>query len=180
MWKEIEGFEGMYAVDESGRVKSLPRQVAGPYNSTRMLKEKELKPWVASGYLRVTLRKDRKETFAAVHRLVAAAFLPNPNNLNIVNHKDGDKLNNSASNLEWCTYSENMRHAFKNGLNGPHSLLSYKEVVDILNRKFQGQRAGYVYQSYKDKISKPGFYSVWGGYSYTKIYNTIQEEYKNE
>ncbi len=179
MWKDVKNYEGLYQVSDDGRVKSLAREVKGAYNSIHKLKEKELKPWVASGYLRATLRKDGIETFASVHRLVAQAFIPNSNSYDVVNHKDGNKMNNNVSNLEWCTASDNMYHAFKTGLNQPHSKLEYEEVVDIVTRKFTGQRAGYVYQDYAHKISKPGFYSVWGGYSYTKIYENIKENIKN-
>lgn len=74
---------------------------------------KELKPWISKhGYALVDLSVNKKITHKSVHRLVALAFIPNPDNKPEVNHKDGDKLNNSATNLEWSTKSENIAHSF--------------------------------------------------------------------
>lgn len=73
-----------------------------------------LKPWKSKGgYLIVQLNLDGVKKPHLVHRLVATKYLPNPDNLPQVNHKDGDKLNNSVENLEWCTQSENMKHSFR-------------------------------------------------------------------
>lgn len=97
-----------YLVSNLGRVKSLKNG-----------KEKILSPFKASnGYLRVSLSIDGKQKNFAVHRLVAMAFIPNPKNKSQVNHIDGDKLNNCVENLEWVSSKENMRHAFRTGLNG--------------------------------------------------------------
>jgi hypothetical protein len=71
------------------------------------------------GYSRVGLSKNNKQKFFLRHRLVAETYIPNPNNLPEVNHKDGNKLNNHVNNLEWCTCSENHLHAFKLGLHKP-------------------------------------------------------------
>lgn len=76
-------------------------------------KTRELKPWISKhGYALVDLSVNKKITHKSVHRLVALAFIPNPDNKPEVNHKDGDKLNNSATNLEWSTKSENIAHSF--------------------------------------------------------------------
>lgn len=73
-----------------------------------------------TGYYAVMLWLGNKSKCAKVHRLVAEAFIPNPDNLPCINHKDGDKLNNQVTNLEWCTYQENMQHAVRTGLTHPH------------------------------------------------------------
>ncbi|MGB2525678.1 HNH endonuclease [Flagellimonas sp. SN16] len=74
-------------------------------------------PFVANtGYLSVSFYKEGISHCFLVHRLLAKAFIPNPNNLRCINHKDGNKLNNSLDNLEWCTYSHNNKHAIENGL----------------------------------------------------------------
>ena len=113
-WKDVKGFEGLYVVSDCGKVKSL-----GNGNSTNpnFRKERILKTtYSANGYEKVKLNKEGKRKHAHVHRLVAIAFLDNPKNNPEVNHKDGDKLNNNYSNLEWVTASENQIHAFNNGL----------------------------------------------------------------
>lgn len=73
----------------------------------------------ANGYLRVYIRVDGKRKDFFIHRLVAEHFLPNPNSFTDVNHIDGDKTNNKVTNLEWCTHSHNVKHAFSKGLNAP-------------------------------------------------------------
>lgn len=106
-WKEIKGYESLYQISSSGRVKSLYRvdRLGRVYN------ERILTPEITKkGYLRVSLG-NRKDGFKKimVHRLVAAAFIPNPDNLPQVNHKDENKSNNHVNNLEWCdnTYNHN-------------------------------------------------------------------------
>ena len=107
VWKSVKGYEGLYKVSNLGRVKSIPR----PKTTGGILK-----PFKRAKYLSVDLRKINKRKTFQVHRMVAEAFIPNPNNLEQVNHKDGNKLNNVVDNLEWCTCSENVKHAYKNQL----------------------------------------------------------------
>ena len=95
-WKDIEGFEGYYQVSNMGNVKSLN------YNKTG--KEKIMKTWDSGqGYQKVQLCKDGKSKTYTVHRLVATAFLENPDNLPVINHKDENPKNNNVDNLEWCS-----------------------------------------------------------------------------
>lgn len=106
VWKDIKGFEGIYQVSNYGRIKSIVK-----YN--KLMKSALDK----SGYLKICLTdfKHKKHTFK-VHRLVAENFLENEIGKEQVNHIDGNKKNNKVENLEWCTQSENMQHAFKNNL----------------------------------------------------------------
>lgn len=105
IWKPIKGYENKYEVSNLGRVKSLERY--DKYN--RHIYEKILIPKKHSGgYLRVGL--SRKDYY--IHRLVAEAFIDNPNNKKYINHIDGNKTNNKVENLEWCTANENMQHAY--------------------------------------------------------------------
>ena len=102
-WKAIAGYEGLYEVSDMGRVKSLW------YG-----KEKILKPQNTSGYLKVSLRKDGHTKRQFAHRLVAEAFIPNPNNLETVNHRDEVKTNNVVSNLEWMSRADNNNYGTHN------------------------------------------------------------------
>lgn len=103
--KEITGFEG-YCVTESGEVMNLKTKRTLKFDVNNC------------GYRRVTLSKDGKTKRFFVHRLVALHYLPNPAGSEVVNHKDGDKLNNNVDNLEWCSSSRNRLHAFEVGLCG--------------------------------------------------------------
>ena len=99
-WRPLIGYEGLYEVSNRGNMKSLNYRRTGKEGILKAVKDKD-------GYLRVQLWKDGKRKMYAVHRLVAQAFLPNPNNLPIINHKDENKQNNKVENLEWCSISYN-------------------------------------------------------------------------
>ena len=124
--KDVCGYEGLYKVDENGNVFSV--------RNNKLLK----RMMFPSGYEYVHLCNGKGKTkLFRVHRLVAETFIPNPNNLPEVNHKDGDKLNNNVKNLEWCTNLENMRHSVETGLrnikgeNNPSAKLTVKDVINI-------------------------------------------------
>lgn len=103
-WKDIDGYEGYYQISSLGRVKSLERVTV----TGRLMEEKLKEPWVDdNGYLNVHLYKEGKRKHFRIHRLVAQAFVPNPRNLDEVDHKDTDRKNNRAKNLRWVTHSEN-------------------------------------------------------------------------
>ena len=115
IWKDIKGFEGLYQVSNLGRVKSLTRKVK-TFNGFRTSKGQLLKPLKTNrGYYRVDLKQKQKNKYVSIHRLVSEAFVPNPNNYRIVNHKDSNQANNNADNLEWCTQSYNVKYAYKYG-----------------------------------------------------------------
>ena len=109
VWKDIDGFEGLYQVSSFGRVKSLKRYVKKSNGKTMLVNERICKPFVNKGYFYVTLSKNGHQPNKKVHRLVASAFIPNPKSLPHINHKDEVLSNNKASNLEWCTEDYN-RH----------------------------------------------------------------------
>ena len=106
-WKDIEGYEGLYQVSNLGNVRSL--KFSGG-NKVKLLKQNTTK----EGYKRVGLCKNGKRKDYRIHRLVAMTFIPNPDNLPIINHKDEDKTNNNVKNLEWCTYEYNNNYGTRN------------------------------------------------------------------
>ena len=127
-WKDIIGYENEYQINQFGEIRTLK-------DSPKLKKYNVLKPQInkRNGYVYQMLYKNGKEKLLRVHRLVAMAFLPNPNNLPQVNHKDGNKQNNSVDNLEWCEQSYNMKHAFKTGLEKPSE--KQKAAVRKTNEK---------------------------------------------
>lgn len=97
-WKDVNGYEGLYRVSNLGRLYSVRRN-------------KFMSFYDQHGYKRLKIEKNGKEQDFAIHRLVAFAFLPNPDNLPFINHKDEDKENNRVSNLEWCTAKYNSNYS---------------------------------------------------------------------
>ena len=107
IWRDIHGYEGKYQVSNYGRIKSL---------YTNKLKKATIKN---TGYKCVDLYLNGKRENKTIHRLVAMAFIPNPNSYKVINHIDGNKLNNNVNNLEWCTQSYNIKHSYDNNLHIP-------------------------------------------------------------
>lgn len=103
IWLPIQDYEGLYAVSNMGRVKSLANDKS---RKEKILRQGKLK----TGYLVVVLCNDGKVKNCKVHRLVANAFIPNPNGYRCVNHKDENPSNNQVDNLEWCTYKYNVNY----------------------------------------------------------------------
>lgn len=108
-WKSIKGFEGLYKISNYGNVKSL---FFWDINKRKyIIKERIIKPITdKDGYYIIGLYKNKKRKTYKVHRLVAEAFITNPNNLPQINHKDENKLNNRVDNLEWCSVIYNLKY----------------------------------------------------------------------
>ncbi len=116
IWKDIKGYEDIYKISNTGKVMRKSVLTKNGHNF-HMCKERELVNYFYNtGYFRVGLSMNKKQVKFYLHRLVAIAFIPNPENKPEVNHKDGDKTNNNDWNLEWSTISENSIHAFNLGL----------------------------------------------------------------
>lgn len=129
--KWIEGYEGLYFIDTLGNIVSVPR-IEGRYihNKYNVMKTKTKN----NGYVEVSLMRDGKMKTVLLHRVIAKAFIPNPDNLPWVNHKNGIKSDNRIENLEWCTVSQNTKHAFDNNLgNSKINALKALEKYNALN-----------------------------------------------
>lgn len=124
-WKWIvykqHDFTNKYMVSDQGRIKSVDRYTEKQHQfyKGQVIKQKEIKRKGNTSYMSVILWDNGKPFTVEVHRLVANAFLSNPNNLPCVNHIDGNGTNNSMDNLEWCTYSHNVRHSIDDLGNHP-------------------------------------------------------------
>ena len=130
IWRDIEGYKGLYQISNKGHVKSL-------YNgSERILKLHDN----GKGYLRVNLTKENTSKHIRVHRLVARAFIPNPDNLPEINHRDENKKNNCVENLEWITHIDNCNYGTRNersGYSRSKPILQYSKSGEFI-REWQG------------------------------------------
>ncbi len=112
IWRSIKDYEGLYEVSNWGRVRSLGKWCNGRNGSKCWRNGRIVRPRMNNkGYLQVDLCNDGVHKRCLVHRLVAEAFIPNPQGLPIINHKDENPLNNRVENLEWCTYSYNSEYS---------------------------------------------------------------------
>ena len=174
IFKDIKGYEGLYQVSNYGRVKSLYRIQIMPTGGKRIIEERILKTIKnKKGYIGVHLSKNNKDKTVYIHRLVAQAFIPNPNNYPQVNHKDEDKTNNHVDNLEWCTAKYNSNYGHRNDKIGRRKVRcittgkefnSLKEAgeyyncklqdnMSIITNKYKGNRTcGYIIDSKGNKI----------------------------
>lgn len=106
IWKDVIGYEGLYQISNSGKIRNLAGEILTPVDN-------------GNGYLRFSLSHGkRKYETVYLHRALAEAFIPNPNNLSEVNHKDENKLNNDIDNLEWCTPKYNVNYGTRNQRSG--------------------------------------------------------------
>lgn len=132
IWESLPGVSGV-EVSTFGRVRMLDKVVSSE-RGTQFIKGRVLKSYGnGRGYLRVGIRSNGKRTFKYIHRLVAKTFLPNPNSLPEINHKDNNPLNNNASNLEWCTHDYNVAYREKYGT--PAKNFVQKSPVYVVNLK---------------------------------------------
>ena len=135
IWKDVVGFEGIYQVSNLGRVKSLSR-VVNTWNAYKTLPTIIMSQRHRNGYLACNLSN--------VHRLVARAFIDNPDGKQYVNHKDGNKKNNIAENLEWVTALENVQHAWDNNLSNDETRRKMSKKAKMRVGKRNNCWRGYV------------------------------------
>ena len=151
IWRPVVGYEGLYEVSSYGRVRSVDRYVVDSLGNRRFYKGKVLSPGIRNNYLSVSLQG----RMFTIHRLVAETFLPNPDNLPQVNHKDEDKTNNRVDNLEWCTAKYNLSYGTRNIRiketaikNGSWSGLSKEEYWKEYYEKNKEKKREYLHQYY--------------------------------
>lgn len=113
IWKPIKDYENLYEISNFGVIRKV--------KTKRPLKVF----YRTNGYYTTSLCKNYKVTMIYLHRVIAETFIPNPNNLPCINHIDGNKTNNDLSNLEWCSYSDNNRHAYEIGLKNCKKVAQY-------------------------------------------------------
>lgn len=146
VWRGIKGYENLYEISSFGRVRSLNR-----ISNNRLRKGKVCKPFVRGNYLAVALSKQGFVKQFSIHRLLAQAFIDNPENKVTVNHIDGNKMNNNLGNLEWATQSEQIKHAI-NKLGFIPNKIECK-YTDELREIRRNARLGYnTPESTKEKI----------------------------
>ena len=182
-WRDVSGYEGLYQVSNLGRVRSLDRwrkNGSGEYKQKgRILNQ----GYTTTGYKQIVLNKDKKRKTLKVHRLVAIAFIPNPENKPNVNHIDGNPHNNNVENLEWCTQAENVQHAINTGLKRCNII--DKEILEDMhyNKKMSTQAIAKEFGVTKmiiiRNMKKYGLERKrWTNYNLTKEF--ILEELKNK
>lgn len=152
---DVPGYEGLYEVSSIGRVKSFHGR------------KEYMKPFLNGGYERMQLTKDKVRKKILTHRLVAMAFLPNVYKKPCINHKDGNKLNNRFSNLEWCTIQENNKHSIDNNLktdkgeDSPRAKLTNSQVLEIVDLYKKGKNKSELSRMFN--ISRRNIYSILTG-----------------
>lgn len=166
IWKDIEGFEGRYQASNLGRIKSLRKRKIRRVRAGYTIRETMLRQFPhKSGYFQVFLYGENKPRCYQLHRVIAMAFVSNPDNKPEVNHIDGDKSNNASSNLEWVTASENIIHARDNGLCGYCKI--NKDIAEEIRVKFLSGKYTRKQLSISYKIEYKAICKIIAG----KIYN---------
>lgn len=185
IWKDIKGYEGLYQISNFGNIKSLVGWNGNKYIKKYYKREKILKKsFSTTGYLKIGLKKDGKFKNYKVHRLVAEAFIPNPCNYPIINHINGNKIDNRIENLEWCTYSYNTKEAYKLGLN-------FKKIDFTLeNNVIKDYKMGLTTHEIilKNNIDKNKYYNILKRnnlkiqekYKYSRKYKIDKKELKKD
>jgi hypothetical protein len=124
VWKDVAGYSGLYQISNLGRVKSTEKLHRIGNGAYQPRPERIRVPRLnTDGYYKLMLSKDGVKKMYAIHRLIAMAFIPNPESKPCINHKNGVKTDNRIENLEWCTYSENNFHKYR--------VLGYKDVKPV-------------------------------------------------
>lgn len=175
VWKPVVGYEGRYEVSDMGRVKSIERWRPNGPVSGYLMKEKMLSINLNEhGYALVNLTDGKKHASDRVHRLLAKAFIPNPENKREVNHKNFIRHDNVLDNLEWATSKENKAHAHLHGRydvgeDSFHAKLTRDQVIDIKQRLAAGERNASIWRDYAHTISQVTICDIKSGRSWNSV-----------
>lgn len=174
-WKEVDGYENYYTVSDFGRIKSISKNRVNGYA------EKILKQSLnGRGYFHVGFSRYGEVKYFSVHKLVAIAFIPNPNKKEEINHKKGIKIDNRATELEWNTHLQNIRHARETGLdkgeleNHSMTTLTNEKVMEIYISNLSYKELAMKYKCSSATVMQIKLGKVWGkltGKVYTKKEN---------
>lgn len=157
-WLPVVGYEGLYDISTFGRIRSYQFSGKMPKSGMRKIPKVLNAKVESNGYRRASLYKNKKVSYVQLSRLVATAFLENKNNYPVVNHLDGCKSNDVVTNLEWCTASENVLHAFRTGLRKSPDSAERKKRSDGLKKAWKSWENG-VYKG-SSKLSKEQVLSI--------------------
>ena len=166
-WKPIQDYEGLYEVSNLGNVRSVDHYVKNSRNSCRLIHSSPKKKSITNGYEMVWLHKNNKGKLFYVHRLVAKAFIPNKMDKPFINHIDGNRMNNRVDNLEWCTQSENVYHAYRHNLTSrPHPIMcietgkTFESIADAARFSGNIKRAATI-QKYLNNKNRRAYGFHW-------------------
>ncbi|MBZ5857775.1 NUMOD4 domain-containing protein [Flavihumibacter profundi] len=142
IWRPVKNYEGLYEINKDGEVRSLHKR-----NFEKIMPQRIGR----GGYNTVRLSKNGRDSTKYVHRLLGFAFIINPDNKPIINHKDCNKLNNHIDNLEWVNQSENMKHAYNAGVLYKNLGANHHEAV-----RLQSMETGELFETIKEAAEKAG------------------------
>ncbi len=175
IWKDVDGYDGVYQVSTLGRFKSVDRIVKCKNGAKKLYRGRMMKAVVANmGYYCLNMSKNGNVKSCHLHRLVAEAFISNPENKRTVNHIDGNKLNNCVANLEWATDSENNQHAVDNNLRNikvgeavSKAKLTELDVLEIRRLKHSGMSGPAIAELFP--VGVTAIYSVINKLNWTHV-----------
>lgn len=179
-WLPIRGFEDYYEVSSLGRFINKDRLLIRNNGVIQFTKSKILKNnYYTNGYVQLILYVDKKRFNFLAHRVVAEHFIPNPDNLPMVNHENTIKWDNRKNNLGWCTGSENIQHAIKHGLinnenklkneEHPNTNLTNEDVLYIRKNYKKQKNNDLLFKKFSDKIGRAGFDKICYGIGWNNI-----------
>tara|TARA_R110000787_G_scaffold273466_1_gene381166 strand:+ start:112 stop:678 length:567 start_codon:yes stop_codon:yes gene_type:complete len=181
VWKDVVNYEGYYQVSNTGKIRSVTRVAIRANGREHPINGRELRFKAdAKGYFRGAYCVNKKMWTYKVHREVAKAFIPNPENKATVNHRDGNKQNNNVDNLEWNTFAENLKHSFDTGLQD--NFIGASKIRQIKKRKLtpemftefvDDRESGFTHRRLQAKyaIDRKTIYSILKKDTYKDLWN---------